>query len=56
LKVKKEHRDFLRLLWYKNNDPTAEIIEFRMKVHIFGNSSSPAVASHGLRKTVEVEE
>ena len=55
-KVKKEHRDFLRFLWYKNNDPTAEIIEYRMKVHIFGNTSSPAVANHGLRKTAEVEE
>ena len=55
-KVKKEHRDFLRFLWYKNNDPTAEITEHRMKVHIFGNTSSPAVANHGLRKTAEVEE
>lgn len=55
-KVKKEHRDFLRFLWYKNNDPTAEVIEYRMKVHIFGNASSPAVANHRLRKTAEVEE
>ena len=45
-KVKKEHRDFLRFLWYKDNDPTAKIIEYRMKVHIFGNTSSPAVANH----------
>lgn len=55
-KDKKEHRDFLRFLWYKNNDPTAEVIEYRMKVHIFGNASSPAVPNHGLRKTAEVEE
>ena len=27
-----------------------------MKVHIFGNTSSPAVANHGLRKTAEVGE
>ena len=27
-----------------------------MKVHIFGNTSSPAIANHGLRKTTEVEE
>jgi len=51
-KVEKEHRDFLRFLAYKNNDPTAEIIEYRRKVHIFGNKSSPAVANHGLHKTV----
>ena len=55
-KVKKKFRDFLRFLWYKNNDPTAEIIEYRMKVLIFGNTSSPAIASHGLHKTAEVEE
>ena len=27
-----------------------------MKVHIFGNTSSPAVANHGLRKTAETGE
>ena len=31
-------------------------MEFRMKVHLFGNTSSPAVATFGLRKTAEVEE
>ncbi|KAK3739372.1 hypothetical protein QZH41_004769 [Actinostola sp. cb2023] len=55
-KVKKEHRDFLRFLWYKDNDPHGDIAEYRMKVHIFGNTSSPAVANYGLRKTAEIGE
>ena len=55
-KVKEGHRDLLRFLWYKNNDPNGEITEYRMKVHIFWNTSSPAVANYGLRKTAEVGE
>ena len=49
--VNPENRDFLRFLWYKNNDTTQEVQEYRMNVHIFGNGSSPAVATFGLRKT-----
>ena len=44
-KVREGHRDLLRFLWYKNNDPNGEITEYRMKVHIFGNTSFPAVAN-----------
>ena len=54
--VKEDHRDFLRFLWYEDNNPDGRIIEFRMKVHLFGNTSSPAVATYGLRKTAQVEE
>jgi hypothetical protein len=52
--VKEEHRDFLRFLWYKRNDLDGEVIEYRMRVHLFGNTSSPAVATVGLRKTAQV--
>ena len=55
-RVKEEHRDPLRFLWYKDNDPNGEITEYRIKVHIIRNTSSPAVANHGLRKTAEVGE
>ena len=55
-KVKEEFRDFLRFLWYKDNDPNGAITEYRMKVHIFGNTSSPAAANYALRKTAEVGE
>ncbi|XP_034547118.1 uncharacterized protein LOC117818374 isoform X1 [Notolabrus celidotus] len=48
--VREEHRDFLRFLWFEDNNPTKQITEYRMKVHVFGNSPSPAVAIYGLRK------
>ena len=35
-KLKEEFRDFLRFLWYKDNDPNGAITEYRMKVHISG--------------------
>lgn len=54
--VKEEHRDYLRFLWYEANDPDGEVIEYRMKVHLFGNTSSPAVATFGLRKTAQIGE
>ncbi|XP_048586639.1 uncharacterized protein LOC125568412 [Nematostella vectensis] len=47
-----EHRNFLRFLWFENNDPEARIIEYRMNVYLFGNGPSPAVATFGLRATV----
>ncbi|XP_034076932.1 uncharacterized protein LOC117549272 [Gymnodraco acuticeps] len=54
--VKKEHRDFLRFLWYRNNDLDSDIVEYRMRVHVFGNSPSPAVAIYGLRRAAREEE
>ncbi|XP_022096554.1 uncharacterized protein LOC110982458 [Acanthaster planci] len=47
--VNKEHRDFLRFLWFESNDPSKQIAQYRMNVHLFGNVSSPAVATFGLR-------
>lgn len=40
--VTKYHRDFLRFEWYRNKDPNKELIEYRMKVYVFGNTPSPA--------------
>lgn len=51
--VKEEHRDFLRFLWYRNNNPEDEFIEYRMRMHVFGNTPSPAVATYGLREAVK---
>lgn len=51
--VKEEHRNFLRFLWFKDNDPTKNITEYRMKVHVFGNSPSPAVAIYGLKLSAQ---
>ncbi|XP_050419153.2 uncharacterized protein LOC126832434 [Patella vulgata] len=49
--VQENHRNFLRFLWYKDNIFENEIIEYRMRVHVFGNSPSPAVATYGLRRS-----
>ena len=48
--VREDHRDYLRFLWHRDNDPSKYIIEYRMKVHVFGNSPSPAMATYGLRR------
>ena len=50
--VDKGHRDLLRFLWFKDNNLSAPIVEYRMRVHVFGNSPSPAIATYGLRKAV----
>ncbi|XP_069830268.1 uncharacterized protein [Dendropsophus ebraccatus] len=49
--VREDHRNFLRFLWHRNNNMDNEIMEYRMKVHVFGNNPSPAVATYGLRRT-----
>ncbi|XP_069140958.1 uncharacterized protein [Argopecten irradians] len=51
--VKEEHRDYLRFLWYRDNNPDLDLIEYRMRAHAFGNSPSPAIATFALRKGVE---
>nr|XP_022331795.1 uncharacterized protein LOC111129629 [Crassostrea virginica] len=50
-KVRQDHRNYLRFFWYADNDPKGQLVEYRMCVHVFGNSPSPAVATYGLRKT-----
>ena len=47
------HRDFLRFLWFKDNNLNGQICEHRMDVHLFGAVSSPGVANFGPRSTAE---
>ena len=54
--IDERHRDLLRFFWYRENDPAKPLTEYRMRVHVFGNTSSPAVATYGLRKMAEVGE
>ncbi|KAK0135218.1 hypothetical protein N1851_028960 [Merluccius polli] len=54
--VREDHRDFLRFLWFHNNDPDSDIVDYRMCVHVFGNSPSPTVAIYGLRRAAKEEE
>ena len=47
--VHKEHRDYLRFLWWKNEQMT-EPMMYRMCVHLFGPTSSPGCANFGLKQ------
>ena len=51
VKVPVDQRDLLRFLWWPGGDVDQNIIECRMYAHIFGATSSPAVAKFALRKT-----
>lgn len=46
-RVSPEFRDFLRFLWFNKH---GELVSYRMKVHLFGATSSPACATYGLRE------
>jgi hypothetical protein len=50
--VDENHRDYLRFFWYEDNDFHKPLTEYRMCVHVFGNSPSPAIATYGLRRMV----
>ncbi|KAK3082605.1 hypothetical protein FSP39_000384 [Pinctada imbricata] len=52
-KVNTDHRDYLRFLWHENNDLSKPLVDHRMTVHTFGNGPSPAVATYGMRKSVQ---
>ncbi|VDI41660.1 Hypothetical predicted protein, partial [Mytilus galloprovincialis] len=54
--VDEKHRDFLRFLWHEDNDLDKQLVAFRMTVHVFENSPSPAVATYGLRKCSNLAE
>ena len=45
--------DALRFLWWTDDDMFKQPVEYRMKVHLFGSTSSPSCASFGLRKTAQ---
>lgn len=49
--VKEEHRDYLRFLWFKDHNLDGDIVEYRMRIHVFGNCPSPSVAVYGLKRT-----
>ncbi|XP_071803595.1 uncharacterized protein [Asterias amurensis] len=47
--VRPEDRDYLRFLWWKDGNLKREPTEYRMKVHLFGATSSPGCANYGLK-------
>lgn len=54
--MREEDRNFLRLLWFCDNNLCNEITEYRKRVHVFGNSPSPAVVIFGLHQSVQCSE
>ena len=45
----KNHRDYLRFLWWEHGNIDNDPAVFRMKVHIFGAKSSPGCCNYGLK-------
>ena len=54
--VNPEDRNLLRFFWWEDNNPVNDIIEYRMRVHLFGNRSSPGVAIHCLHFAADIAE
>ncbi len=53
VQVPPDDRDLLRFLWWPNGDMEQLPAEHRMKVHLFGATSSPSCANFALRKCAE---
>ena len=51
--VTPEHRDLLRFFWYEDNNPQKDLALYRARVHIFGNTCSPAIATIALRRAAD---
>ena len=49
-RVSKDHRDYLRFMWWDTDDYTKNPVEFRMTVHLLGATSSPGCANFGLKR------
>ena len=51
--VNEADRDFLRFFWWKHGDLKNEAEEYRMKVHLFGATSSPGCANFAFTRAVD---
>ena len=51
VQVRPSDRDLLRFLWWPNGDTAGPAKEYRMNVHLFGATSSPAVCVYALNRT-----
>ena len=47
-----EHRDYLRFFWRYEDELDNNLVEYRMRVHVFGNSP-PAIATYGMRQAAK---
>ena len=51
--IPRKDRDLLRFLWWQDSSIERPIEEYRMCVHPFGATSSPAIANFALKRTAE---
>ena len=51
VKIPEEQRNFLRFIWWKDNNPEKELVDYQMTAHVFGGISSPSCSNFALRKT-----
>ena len=51
VRIPSNQRDFLRFLWFRDGDLQSEPQEFRLKVHVFGATSSPSCSNFALKET-----
>ena len=52
--VDQDHRNLMRFLWWDEGDLSQEPKDYRMTVHLFGATSSPACANYALKHTAEL--
>ena len=53
VRVRKEHCDLLRFLWWPDGNIEAPLREYKMVVHLFGAASSPSCANYALQRTAD---
>ncbi|XP_062620585.1 uncharacterized protein LOC134282159 [Saccostrea cucullata] len=51
--IPEQDRDCLRFLWWKDGNLDASPEQYRMKVHIFGATSSPTCCNYALQQTAK---
>lgn len=55
-RVERRHQDYLRFLWWEDGDLSKAPVDYRMKVHLFGASSSPGCANFALKRLAKDHE
>ena len=53
VRVPSKDSDFLRFLWYPDNDLARSPHQYRLRVHVFGAKSSPSCSNFALRSTAD---
>ena len=49
-RVASRHQGYLRFFWWDSEDFNKEPVEYRMKVHLFGATSSPGCSNFGFKR------